>query len=286
VQGTKGLFSGYPHRLYIEGRGRATSGWMRRPLRAEFEHPLWKEMASESPAPATAAWTSSRTTASSSACAKACRLDMTVYDAAALSAIVDTSVRSVAKNGQPCPFPISRAGAGAHAAPRHRPRVSSASIDDGLTAAFVRLGVAPADVAGRVELARQVVSGFEQHHGRAPVWLYWVPGRIEVFGKHTDYAGGRSLVAAVPRGFVVPPHRVTTTVCGVRHALECAMRVDARNGDQAFAGWPNYIAVVVRRLARNFPGARLVLTSRLRAICRGPRASAALGARGGDRARA
>ena len=26
--------------------------------------------------------------------------------------------------------------------------------------------------------------------------LYWVPGRIEVAGKHTDYAGGRSLLAA------------------------------------------------------------------------------------------
>ena len=30
-----------------------------------------------------------------------------------------------------------------------------------------------------------------------------MPGRIEVFGKHTDYAGGRSLLAAVPRGFAV-----------------------------------------------------------------------------------
>jgi galactokinase len=28
-------------------------------------------------------------------------------------------------------------------------------------------------------------------------------GRIEIFGKHTDYAGGRSLLAAVPRGFAV-----------------------------------------------------------------------------------
>lgn len=31
----------------------------------------------------------------------------------------------------------------------------------------------------------------------------FVPGRIEVLGKHTDYAGGRSLLAAVDRGFTV-----------------------------------------------------------------------------------
>src|SRR6476646_6223052 len=39
--------------------------------------------------------------------------------------------------------------------------------------------------------------------GHAPRWAWFVPGRIEIFGKHTDYAGGRSLVAAVPRGFAV-----------------------------------------------------------------------------------
>jgi galactokinase len=32
---------------------------------------------------------------------------------------------------------------------------------------------------------------------------FFVPGRIEVLGKHTDYAGGRSLLAAVDRGFVI-----------------------------------------------------------------------------------
>ncbi|CAK8992786.1 unnamed protein product [Durusdinium trenchii] len=33
--------------------------------------------------------------------------------------------------------------------------------------------------------------------------LFWIPGRIEVVGKHTDYAGGRSCVCAVNRGFCV-----------------------------------------------------------------------------------
>ena len=32
---------------------------------------------------------------------------------------------------------------------------------------------------------------------------WFVPGRLEVLGKHTDYAGGRSLLAAVDRGVTI-----------------------------------------------------------------------------------
>src|SRR5512133_1966054 len=43
---------------------------------------------------------------------------------------------------------------------------------------------------------------------RADVHAWWVPGRLEVFGTHTDYAGGRTLVCAIPLGFaVVARHR-------------------------------------------------------------------------------
>ncbi len=34
----------------------------------------------------------------------------------------------------------------------------------------------------------------------APVRAFYVPGRIEVLGKHTDYCGGHSLIAAAERG--------------------------------------------------------------------------------------
>ena len=35
-------------------------------------------------------------------------------------------------------------------------------------------------------------------------WDAWyVPGRVEVLGKHTDYGGGRSLICAAERGFCV-----------------------------------------------------------------------------------
>ena len=36
--------------------------------------------------------------------------------------------------------------------------------------------------------------------GGTSAFAWFVPGRIEVLGKHTDYAGGRSLTAAIERG--------------------------------------------------------------------------------------
>lgn len=94
--------------------------------------------------------------------------------------------------------------------------------------------------------------------GADPVWRFFVPGRLEVFGKHTDYAGGRSLVAAVPRGVavaVVPADDgravVLDTISGER--LEC------RRGDRPTAArsWHRYVLTVLHRLAANFPAANL-----------------------------
>ena len=61
----------------------------------------------------------------------------------------------------------------------------------------------------------------------APQHAWWVPGRLEVFGKHTDYAGGRTLVCCVPRGFAVVASpredhivRVVDALRGERHTVE------------------------------------------------------------------
>ena len=53
---------------------------------------------------------------------------------------------------------------------------------------------------------------------------WWVPGRIEVLGKHTDYGGGRSLLTTVERGFHVlaTPRRARATPrCGCRFVPTC-----------------------------------------------------------------
>jgi galactokinase len=87
---------------------------------------------------------------------------------------------------------------------------------------------------------------------------FYVPGRIEVLGKHTDYAGGRSLLCAIDRGVFasVEPRndatvRVTDTVRGETREVPIAEEIETPAGD-----WSNYVATVVRRMARNFPPAR------------------------------
>jgi len=105
---------------------------------------------------------------------------------------------------------------------------------------------------------------------------WWVPGRLEVFGTHTDYAGGRTLVCAVPRGFAViarPRSDGVLHVIDARRDQDVVLRASdvERFLQSSSAGWRRYVAVVMRRLARNFPeaplGADLVFASDL------PRAS-------------
>jgi galactokinase len=85
---------------------------------------------------------------------------------------------------------------------------------------------------------------------------YFVPGRIEVLGKHTDYAGGRSLLCAAERGmyFAVAPRadarmRVADGRLGETAEFAIEPGLKARAGH-----WSNYPMTMARRLARNFPG--------------------------------
>jgi galactokinase len=85
----------------------------------------------------------------------------------------------------------------------------------------------------------------------------WVPGRIEVLGKHTDYAGGRTLVCATEQGlaFVASPRRdddVTVTDAADGSTFRSRLRAGDHPADRP---WFTYPATVVRRIARNFPGA-------------------------------
>src|SRR5512143_256800 len=51
-------------------------------------------------------------------------------------------------------------------------------------------------------------------------WSLWVPGRIEVLGKHTDYAGGRSLLCALERGVCLVARARTDRLLTV-HDIAC-----------------------------------------------------------------
>jgi len=86
----------------------------------------------------------------------------------------------------------------------------------------------------------------------------YVPGRIEVLGKHTDYAGGRSLLCAVERGFCVTASPRRDRLVRLRDAgrcLEADVPLEAgRIPGAPKSGWVIYAATVARRLSQNFPG--------------------------------
>lgn len=104
----------------------------------------------------------------------------------------------------------------------------------------------------------QAAALFDRSFGRRPagdLWGHFVPGRIEVLGKHTDYAGGRSLLATTSQGVAIVS------------ALNGTDRIRLANTDPRFppasfplspdleipvGPWTNYAMTVTRRLARNF----------------------------------
>lgn len=104
--------------------------------------------------------------------------------------------------------------------------------------------------------------------GHAPLRLF-VPGRIELFGKHVDYAGGTSLTCAIGEGITAEIEPLATPVLEVSdtttgRTARVPLRREARPGG-AHGG--TYVAAVARRLARDFgplrTGARVRTTSTL-----------------------
>ncbi len=90
----------------------------------------------------------------------------------------------------------------------------------------------------------------------SPVTAWFVPGRIEVLGKHTDYAGGRSLTAAAERGFccvAVPRDDTTIRIFSAENSQTTEFPL-APDLTPSPGHWSNYPMTVARRVARNFPG--------------------------------
>jgi len=87
---------------------------------------------------------------------------------------------------------------------------------------------------------------------------YWVPGRIEIAGKHTDYAGGRSLLAATSRGFALVSVDRDDDACRIFTSLLVADAQDkvllriSPDLEPRLGHWSAYPATAIRRLARNF----------------------------------
>lgn len=82
---------------------------------------------------------------------------------------------------------------------------------------------------------------------------WFVPGRLEVFGKHTDYAGGNSLLAAVDRGITIDlePADRDITASTTASLGELVLR-DGESLDLPPGHWGGYVSAVLQRLRLNF----------------------------------
>jgi galactokinase len=89
---------------------------------------------------------------------------------------------------------------------------------------------------------------------------YVVPGRVELVGKHVDYAGGRSLTCAVDRALTVHARTLDEPVIRVRDrarrgAVEVPLVADVERV-KGSPRWSSYVVAVARRFARDFPHAQ------------------------------
>src|SRR4051794_18921982 len=75
----------------------------------------------------------------------------------------------------------------------------------------------------------------------------WAPGRVNLIGEHTDYAGGLALPFAIERGVTVTA--TSSDVFDV-HALDLGERdVFALHGIERVPGWRAFVRGVVAELA-------------------------------------
>ncbi len=123
-----------------------------------------------------------------------------------------------------------------------------------LTAAGLAAGEAERK-ATLFEAAEERLAGLPG--GDSGVTRWFVPGRIEVFGKHTDYAGGQSLLCAVERGICVVARPRPDAVVRIADAvlgLETSLALSEEQPVALPESWTMYPAAVAGRIARNFPG--------------------------------
>jgi galactokinase len=124
-----------------------------------------------------------------------------------------------------------------------------AAITECLSAA----GVSAETAAEKAKLFQEA---FQAIPIEGPAIGLYIPGRIEVLGKHTDYAGGESIVAAIERAFclVALPRSdqrvfLTRVETGQTIAVELSPEIVPVRGQ-----WANYPMTVIRRICRNFAG--------------------------------
>jgi hypothetical protein len=105
VQGTRGLFQGYPDRVYIEGRSPEHRWEDSKTYLAQYDHPLWTDLTSKSEGAGHGGMDYLEDYRLIKCLREGLPMDMNVYDAAALSAVVHLSQQSNAKRSASIDFP-------------------------------------------------------------------------------------------------------------------------------------------------------------------------------------
>jgi galactokinase len=107
---------------------------------------------------------------------------------------------------------------------------------------------------GLLRKALEVLESQSSPSDDEPTHICYVPGRIEILGKHTDYGGGPTMVMALDRGFVIVSCRNGTDRINVWNAhssfepCSFALKSDVEPLD----GWATYPATAAWRIAFNF----------------------------------
>jgi galactokinase len=132
-------------------------------------------------------------------------------------------------------------------------------ITEGILPQLLAAGMPPEQASVKLKLFESAINRL-QINGVSPAAQlhgFYVPGRIEFLGKHTDYAGGRSMVCAVDRGFcIVAAARSDALVRVVGETSATDLIFEIKPDLIPTPGhWSNYPMTVGRRVAQNFPGA-------------------------------
>lgn len=105
VEGTKGLFQGYPNRVYVERRSREHQWDDWQEWRSQYDHPLWLDLEAQAAGAGHGGMDYLEDYRLIRCLREGLPTDMNVYDAAALSAIVELSVQSNALRSRPVDVP-------------------------------------------------------------------------------------------------------------------------------------------------------------------------------------
>jgi predicted dehydrogenase len=105
LQGTEGIVSGWPYRVHLEGRSPAHRWEPAEDYYAEFDHPLWRSERIREMDRGHGGMDFLEDYRLIECLRRGEPTDMTVYDAAALSCLVELTVRSVREGGKPQKVP-------------------------------------------------------------------------------------------------------------------------------------------------------------------------------------